>query len=112
MTDSEYGLAWLIYLCSSLGVFVVMWWLTRRWLVPIRYASRAIIAALLFTPWINVTEQQLFAPALTIVFFSMIDGDMPAAIRGLIPMLWVALGLLLLSIPVHMWTRRQTVSAQ
>ena len=111
MTETEYAIAWGIYALAGVGIYGIMWWLSRHWLVAVRIPVLVLLAALVVTPSSNDVERSLWAPAVTVSMFSLIDGDIPAAIRGFIPVLWVALVLLIFVIPVHMWSRRRKLAA-
>lgn len=84
----NYGFIWAIYLLASGVFYAVFWRLTgfrhRLWL---SYSLRALMAALILTPWYANTQGSGLAPALMITTLDAITINVQAASRALAPLL-------------------------
>lgn len=84
----NYFLIWLIYLAASAVFYWVYWRLTafkkRIWL---GYSLRAIMLALILTPWYANTQGDVFAPALMIIALDAITIGTDAMGRAAVPLL-------------------------
>lgn len=84
----NYGIIWAIYLLATGGFYTVFWRLTafrrRLWL---SYSLRALMVALILTPWYANTQGDTLAPALMITALDAITIDVQAATRALAPLL-------------------------
>ncbi len=86
--ETNYWLIWLIYLTAGSVFYVVFWWLTRfKRAMWITYSSRAVIAAIILTPWYANPQGEALAPALIVVILDAITIGSEAAIRATIPLI-------------------------
>jgi len=84
---SNYWLVWLIYLFAAAVFLVVLWRFTRfkqaTWL---SYSLRAIVIAIIFTPWYANPQGDVLAPALIVVLLDAITIGGSAAARATVPL--------------------------
>lgn len=83
----NYWLFWLAYLLAA-AVFYGLFWvvtgsLKTGWLP---YMLRAVMAAIILTPWYTNSQDSLLAPALMIVALDAITIGADAAVRALVPL--------------------------
>lgn len=86
--NHNFFLIWAVYLLAS-GVFYTIYWrLTafrrRLWL---SYSLRALMAALILTPWYVNTQDTVLAPALMVTTLDAITVGADAGVRALVPLL-------------------------
>ena len=86
--NHNFVLIWAFYLLAS-GIFYTVYWrLTafrrRLWL---SYSLRALMAALILTPWYANTQDAVMAPALMVTTLDAITIGTEAAVRALVPLL-------------------------
>ncbi|MEQ8956279.1 MAG: hypothetical protein RL120_19275 [Gammaproteobacteria bacterium] len=93
---ANYYLVWFGYLAAGAVFYGIFWYFTRfpraRWLA---YFMRAVMAAVIVTPWYAHSDEDILAPALMIAMLDAISGG-GSATRALVP-LFLALGAVLLS---------------
>ncbi len=86
--ESNYWFIWLIYLAASAIFYPIYWRLTRfgrqRWL---SYSARALMAALILTPWYANIQGATMAPALMVMTLDAITIGTEAAVRAMVPLL-------------------------
>ena len=76
MAQEGYMTAWLVYSGAALVILAVIWWLTATWRLWLKAPLRALLIAVLFTPWLVSTETDSLAPAWVIMLFdSLIQAD-------------------------------------
>ena len=76
MSQDGYMMAWLAYSGAALVIVAVIWWLTATWRLWLKAPLRALLIALLFTPWLVSTDTESLAPAWVIMLFdSLIQAD-------------------------------------
>lgn len=88
MTDpTNYWLAWIFYLTAAAVFYAVFWWLTDfRQRRVMTYCLRAVMLALIATPWYVSGDEALLAPALVIVLMDAITISGAAAVRAFVPL--------------------------
>ena len=70
LTESEYIIAWSIYICAAFGILAPVWRILGYVSVGlIRKVVVGVIFALLLTPWTVSDSVERFAPALFISVF-------------------------------------------
>ncbi|RDH43500.1 hypothetical protein [Zooshikella ganghwensis] len=82
MDATHYLYAWMIYLASAAGCFLVWYRMTRicwRWL---RWFLRGFALVLLFTPWYVNVEQDYLGPAFLIAGFDGLTLGLEAIMRA------------------------------
>jgi hypothetical protein len=88
----NYGLIWFVYLSAGAIFYTIFWQLTRfktaHWAA---YLLRALLAALILTPWYANSQQVVLAPALMVVLMDAITLDGAAAPRAMVPLLLAVL---------------------
>ena len=92
---ANYYLIWAVYLLAAAVFMAVFWHMTRfpraRWLA---YFLRAILAAIILTPWYAHPEQTVLAPALMVAMLDAITSGGAAAGRALVPLVLALLAVL------------------
>jgi len=88
LTLSDYLTAWGVYLGAGC-IFLYMAWRVTRLLSNSRLilCIRAVLVALIFTPWYIGPEEDLLAPAVLIALLDAITIGTDAAIRTAVPLL-------------------------
>ena len=93
---NSYWLMWAAYLTAGAAFVAVFWEMTRfrrvRWLA---YLLRALIIAIVFTPWYASSEGDVMAPALIVILLDAITVGSTAAVRATVPLV-LATGLILI----------------
>ncbi len=88
MEATNYWLVWLIYLLAAAAFLVVFWRFTRfnkaSWL---SYSLRAVVIAIIVTPWYANPQGNELAPALIVVLLDAITIGGSAAARATVPLL-------------------------
>jgi hypothetical protein len=84
----NYWVIWAVYLIAAALFYRIYWRLTgfrrRLWL---SYSLRALMAALILTPWYANTQGDSLAPALMVTTLDAITVGVDAASRALVPLL-------------------------
>mgnify|MGYP006304855795 CR=1 FL=1 len=84
----NFVLIWAVYLIASAVFYAIYWRLTafrrRLWL---SYSLRAVMAALILTPWYANTQDSVVAPALMVTTLDAITIGREAALRAMVPLL-------------------------
>lgn len=92
-TATNYWLIWFVYLGAGAVFYTIFWRITafkkHLWLA---YLLRAVIAAIILTPWYANPQQELLAPALIVIMLDAITLGGSQAARAIVPL---ALALLL-----------------
>ncbi|WP_096084435.1 hypothetical protein [Agaribacterium haliotis] len=63
MTEHEYFWAWTYYLGAAGVFYLCFWYASRKWWRDVKHIARALLAAVLFTPWYSDGGYHLLAPA-------------------------------------------------
>lgn len=83
----NYWLIWSAYLLAAAVFYGIFWQLTRfrtaRWAA---YVMRALLAAIILTPWYANPQETVLAPALMVVLMDAITLDGSEAMRALVPL--------------------------
>ena len=83
----NYWLIWIVYSAAAAAFYWVYWRITTlpraRWL---SYSLRALMFALMMTPWYANTDGDTMAPALMVVTLDAITIGLNAATRALVPL--------------------------
>lgn len=87
--QETYQYAWMVYLLASIGMYFVVFKLSKYWKSEDRRDYfRMISAVILFTPASHGIEGvSSIAPAYIMVFGELLQNGVKAAVSGLIPML-------------------------
>lgn len=97
----NYWLIWSAYLLAAAVFYGIFWQLTRskiaRWAA---YAMRALLAAIILTPWYANPQEAVMAPALMVVLMDAITLEGSAAMRALVPLILAIIISLLLAFSV------------
>jgi len=99
--ETDYWLIWLLYMGASLVFYPIFWRYTAfhraLWL---SCSLRALMAALILTPWYANTQGEALAPALMVATLDAITIGTEAATRAAVPLV---LGLILAEIVATVW---------
>lgn len=112
MTENEYAIAWIGYLCGAVMFYMAFCYLTH-WIKPfeLRYLLRVPVAAILFAPAYADPGQPYWAPALIVALFDLASHEPGLGLRGIKLILWVTGFLFVLlvieSIVRHAWAARR-----
>ena len=88
MTEQSYHTAWMVYLLSAAGLFVVFWLLTGQLhALQLRRLLRVGLAILLFTPYYSMPPQDWLAPAILVTLFETVFGDYHVGLKAAVPLL-------------------------
>lgn len=112
----DYIVGWAVYLTAGTLCYMIFYRLTGAIkFKPLANSLRAILIALMFTPWYVSPEANLLAPALMVIVLDMITVGGTTFIRALVPLslaivfaVFVALSGTLLR---RLWRRRKAASA-
>ncbi len=92
---ANYYLVWIVYLLAGGVFYSIFWYFTAfpraRWLA---YFLRAIMAAIIVTPWYANSEQTVLAPALMVAMLDAITSGGGSAARALVPLILALLAVL------------------
>jgi hypothetical protein len=84
---ANFWIAWAVYAVAACVYFVVFWRLTRfRDKRVLRYCLRALMLAIIATPWYVSDDGAAMAPALIIVMMDAITISGEAAARAMVPL--------------------------
>jgi len=94
-----YLTSWGIYLFSGTRCYLLFHRATRviRW-KTLSYCLRALIIALIYTPWYVATDQDLMAPAVIVIPLDIITSGPQAFVRAAVPLLLACIAALLVAI--------------
>ncbi len=83
-----YLISWAIYLTAGGVCFILFYRFTGMIkFKPLANTLRAIMLALIFTPWYVATDQDLMAPALMVILLDIITQGGTAFVRAFVPLL-------------------------
>ena len=86
--ETNYWVIWVIYLTVSSLFFAFFWWLTQfQKMLCTAYCLRAVIAAIILTPWYASGFGTALAPAWIIILLDVITIGNDAAVRAAIPLI-------------------------
>jgi len=86
--ETNYWVIWVIYLTVSSLFFAFFWWLTQfQKMLWTAYCLRAVIAAIILTPWYASGFGTALAPAWIIILLDVITIGNDAAVRATIPLI-------------------------
>ena len=93
----NYWFFWVLYLAAALIFTAIFWRLTRfERAIWASYSLRAVVIAVIFTPWYSNSQDSGMAPALMVAALDTITGGFEAAFRSFVPLILAVLfGLLL-----------------
>lgn len=79
---NDYTVTWCIYLLACIGVFIIVWRISRSWPLFPRQALRFIVACIILVPVEVETGTELLAPAFIVAIFEVVskggEGAVPA----------------------------------
>jgi hypothetical protein len=94
LTETEYYLAWLVYLAATAGCLLVWWRLTRLSHRVFSASLRILVTVMLLVPALVGPEADTMAPALVVGVFEMLVGDADYGRQVLTIMLGAMFGVL------------------
>lgn len=108
MEASNYWLVWLIYLLAAAAFLAVFWRFTRfkqaTWL---SYSLRAIVIAIILTPWYANPQGGVLAPALIVVLLDAITIGGSEAARATVPLVLAIILALLVATVMFVINKRR-----
>jgi len=112
MVDAtNYWIAWAAYCTAATLYYLVFWRITRfQQRRVLKYSLRAVMLAIIVTPWYISDTGSEMAPALIIVLMDAITIGGAAAARAFVP-LFLSIVLALVSVLVILLIRRKTRQA-
>lgn len=72
---NEYTVTWCIYLLACVGIFIVVWRISRDWPVFLRQALRFVVACVVLVPVAVETGKEAMAPAFIVAIFEGATGN-------------------------------------
>lgn len=80
---NDYTIAWCVYLLASVGIFMVVWRLSRSWPALLRHALRFLFACIILVPVAVVPGEDALAPAFIVAIFEIAAGNADGAVTAL-----------------------------
>ena len=84
----SYGMVWLVYCLATVVFYTIYWYVTgfvrSRWVC---YSLRAVMLAMIITPWYANGGGNSLAPAVMVVFLDTITIGLDASGRALVPLI-------------------------
>ena len=106
----NYVLFWCLYVSAGLGFFGLVWWLTRSSSIKFfNYSIRAVMAAIVFTPWPANIHGDTLAPAIMVLTLDLITMSENAVARAAVPLILAIIVSELLAIGLY-WKNRRAFS--
>lgn len=107
MTDpTNFWIAWAVYCMAGMIYYIVFWRITRfRRHKLLSYSLRAVMLAIVATPWYVSDTGTAMAPALIIVLMDAITIGGDAAVRAFVP-LFLSTMIALVGVLLFMLVRR------
>src|SRR5690606_17158797 len=101
-----YWLAWSLYLAAAAAGGYMAWRVLRRWLQrDLAILFECLLAALLFTPWYVLPDQDIMAPAFIVFALDTITIDTEAGVRALVPLIMALLLAIIVAIVLMVVSR-------
>lgn len=72
---NEYTVTWCIYLLACVGIFIIVWRISRDWPAFLRQALRFVVACVVLVPVAVETGQEAMAPAFIVAIFEGATGN-------------------------------------
>lgn len=95
----DYIAGWAIYIGAGALCFVIFYRFTGLIRIKtIANALRALMIALMFTPWYVSPDENLLAPALIVILLDMVTVGGTSFVRALVPLLMTMMLALFLSL--------------
>ena len=108
----NYFLIWLVYLAATAVFYYVYWRVTAfRQRIWLSYSLRALMLALVLTPWYANTQGTVLAPALMVVALDTITIGVGAMGRAMVPLTLSLLAAEILASIAWLIRKRRTKSA-
>ncbi len=94
-----YLIGWLIYLIAGATCYLLFYRFTGMIrFKPLANTLRAIMLALIFTPWYVAADQDLMAPAVLVIILDVITLGGTAFVRAFVPLLMAMIFALILAL--------------
>jgi hypothetical protein len=101
-----YLTGWAVYLVAGTICYLLFYRFTGMiGFKPLANALRAIMLALIFTPWYIAADQDLMAPAVLVILLDIITLGGTAFVRAFVPLLLAIIGALLLALAAGLLRR-------
>ena len=111
MTTNAYMMGWLAYVLGSLGVLVVLWYLTRPLMSWLKTLLWGLATAVLLTPWPVAANQEEWAPAWVVSLFDgLFAGNDSGPWRAVAPLVAVLLVAFIVAL-LESWRQRRKAVA-
>lgn len=94
-----YLTSWAVYLTAGTICYVLFYKATGIiGFKPLANSLRAIMIALIYTPWYVAPEQDLMAPAVIVILLDMITVGGDAFVRALVPLILAIIASILIAL--------------
>lgn len=94
-----YLTSWAVYLTAGTICYVLFYKATGIiGFKPLANTLRAIMIALIYTPWYVAPEQDLMAPAVIVILLDMITVGGSAFVRALVPLILATIAAVLIAL--------------
>ncbi len=106
--ETNYWVIWVIYLTVSSLLFALFWWLTQfKKMLWAAYCFRAVIAAIILTPWYATGFGTALAPAWIIILLDVITIGSDAAVRATIPLILAIISSVILATGIYYFNKKR-----
>lgn len=83
----DYLIGWSIYIAAGIVCYMIFYRFTGKIKYkPVANCLRALLLALMFTPWYIAPDQDLMAPALMVILLDMVTVGGTSFVRALVPL--------------------------
>jgi hypothetical protein len=94
-----YLTSWAVYLIAGTFCYILFYKATGYIrFKPLANVLRAIMLALIYTPWYVAVDQDLMAPAVIVIVLDMITIGGDAFVRGLVPLILAVLACIVIAL--------------
>lgn len=95
----DYILGWSIYIAAGTLCYVIFYRATGTIRIkPIANSLRAILLALMFTPWYVSAEGDLLAPAIIVMMLDMVTIGGTSFVRAMVPLVLSIVGAIFIAL--------------
>ena len=103
----NYWFFWTLYLGAAVIITGIFWRVTRfERAIWASYSIRAVVIAVVFTPWYSNSQDSVMAPALMVAALDAMTGGIESAFRSFVPLVLAVLLALLLATAMSFFKKK------
>ena len=103
----NYWFFWTLYLGAAVIITGIFWRVTRfERAIWASYSIRAVVIAVVFTPWYSNSQDSVMAPALMVAALDAMTGGIGSAFRSFVPLVLAVLLALLLATAMSFFKKK------